>query len=77
MQPLDEQAPRPPPEHGKFGAIDPKDHIGQEKVSQAPCPNIDKKRHDIFVKMLLSPPDSIKEGTKYITCPSRPHVDDL
>ena len=43
LQPLNEQVPPPPPEHGKFGAIDPKDHIGQEKVSQAPCPNIDKK----------------------------------
>ena len=73
LQPLDEQGHPPPPEHGKFGAIDPKDHIGQEKVSQAPCPNIvRKKRHDI-----LWPPDSIKEGTKYITCPSRPHVNDL
>ena len=53
FQPLDEQVPPPPQEHGKFGAIDPKDHIGQEKVSQAPCPNVDEKDVTFCKKTLV------------------------
>ena len=53
LQPLDEQVLPPQPEHGKFGAIDPKDHIGQGKVSQAPCPNIVRKKDMIFCGHLI------------------------